>query len=118
MSNIPFLHSMNARKLAIHNSGRSFFNSGSDKHFLGVFLSIRTQGDLCKQIARAFFWSLQLQNVSILLKKPFFHLDYSDHRFQLESSISDRFEAITIYWICEYRDLYIPCTHIESVSLK
>lgn len=60
MSKNPFRHSMNARKLATHNSGNSFFNSGSVRHSFGVFLWMSTQGDLCRQMARAFFWSLQL----------------------------------------------------------
>lgn len=55
ISNIPFLQSINALKLATHNSGSSFFNFGSVRQSFGVFLSIRTQGDLCKQMAKAFF---------------------------------------------------------------
>lgn len=60
MSTIPLLQSRKAFIWAKHNSGNSFFNSGSSRHFLGVFLSIITQGDLCRQTATAFLWSLQL----------------------------------------------------------
>lgn len=64
MSKKPFLHSMNALKFAAQSSGRSFRSSGSVRHSLGVCLWMSTQGDLCRQMAKAFFWSLQL-SVSI-----------------------------------------------------
>lgn len=52
---------MNARKLAAQSSGSSFRSSGSVKHSLGECLCMSTQGDLWRQIANAFFWSLQLR---------------------------------------------------------
>lgn len=60
MSKNPFLHSTKALKLATQSSGNSFFNSGLVRQSFGVFRSISTHGDLCRQMARAFFWSLQL----------------------------------------------------------
>lgn len=55
ISTIPLLQSRNAFIWAIHSSGKYLFKFGSSKHFCGLFLSIITQGDLCKQIATAFF---------------------------------------------------------------
>lgn len=81
ISTIPLLHSKNVDNCALHKSGSSLLNSGLLTHSFGVCLSIITHGDLCKQIATCFNWSLQLATI-------FQYYQHAFHSYPLSSKDS------------------------------